>query len=202
MFRVFILSVCCLFLTSSTAWATTDTVQDPVTHVDFPKKISFEADHKTYHLDITGEATRTKFLVKVYSMAHYLQDPVPGNEDSIYHQILDDSKAKQMTIQWLLDIDAGRLKEGFDDSFHKVLKPEEYSQYKKEIDQYLGFILDIKKNGQQILRWIPGGTLAFEWNGELRGTISNPAFTKVVWGMWFSPESPINRSKLVDLVVK
>src|ERR1700730_2086906 len=65
----------------------------------FPSTVSFKYDGQTYSLYKTGESTRKKFLVKVYNVAHYIQDGTKITGET-FQSILIDNRAKQLTLKW------------------------------------------------------------------------------------------------------
>ena len=92
-----------------------DEITNSDTGVAFPKQISFDFDKKSYNLTVTGTATRKKYLVKIYAVAHYLQDgaAITGNQ---FEQMLTDDRAKQLTFKWVRGLTAEQIKEGYEES--------------------------------------------------------------------------------------
>jgi hypothetical protein len=180
-----------------------ETVTDPNTGEAFPKEVNFDYDGKSYALDATGVATRKKLVVKVYSIAHYLQkgEGIQGGDP--FQKILSDNLAKQLTIQWVRDVSHDKMQEAFQEAFHKVF-PDTYNRdMKAPIEQFLKlFPQDVHKGDQYVIRWIPGGTIEVLINGKETGHFTNPEFAKGVWSIWLGPYSIVKRDELVSLMSK
>lgn len=169
-------------------------ITDTKTNVSFPSEVSFTHDGKDYDLRATGVATRKKFFVKVYSVAHYLQ-----NGASI-DQILQDNNAKQLTIKSVYDAPVNKVQEGYRDSFHKAFSAADYAKNEKDIEKFVSFFnTDMKKGDEVVIRWIPGGNIETLINGNTVGTITNKEFATGLWNIWFGPESIVKREDLTKL---
>ena len=106
-------------------------IRDESTGVTFPRTVSFDHDGKQYNLDATGVATRG---FKVYSVASYLQK---GQRRRRYLQtILQDSQAKQLTMKWVHEASADKVKNGYMESFRKVLSEAQMNQLQNEINTF------------------------------------------------------------------
>lgn len=166
----------------------------------FAKEVSFVAEGKTYDLQLTGTAVRKKFVVKVYDVGHYLEKGAVLSGDK-FEQILNDDKAKQLTMKWIRSVTAEQIQNGYKESFKAVLSPEEQTALNQDINTFIAFFnVGINKGGEQVLRWIPGGTIEFDMNGAKVGSIKNPAFAKGLWSIWFGPHSVVNRDNLVSQI--
>lgn len=191
--------ICCFTLLATFTFAE---VRDSTTGEVFPNEVSFEYQGKPFKLQITGEATRKKFFVSVYSVAHYLQEGAPmASGANKIQTILDEDTAKQLTFKWVRTVEAAKVKEGYDESFKKTLSPFEYAQLQNEITHFLSYFnQEVKKGDEQVLRWLPGGSIEVIIKGNKVGTISNPAFAKALWSIWFGDKSVVDREKLVSLL--
>lgn len=207
LFRVFACTAC---LCTVSAWAadaatknapTTSSeasVEETSTKTKFPAVITAQHDGKDYTMNITGTATRSKFFVNVYAVASYVQDPVKGKKEAIFDELLSDSKAKALQFNWVHDADQQKVRDGFIESFKKVLSEKDYAALKPQIDQFVSFYPDIKVGDKQSLRWFPDGSVDVEINGVNKGTIKNPAFAQALWSIWLGPKSVVSRNKLVN----
>lgn len=201
--RALIFASCTLFLSlaSVALFAQTEEIRDSSTGSFFPREVTVTYEGKSYTLQATGVATRKKFFVKVYSVAHYLQkDAFPVNGDK-FAEILTDGKAKQLTIKWVHKADAKKVQEGYLESFKNSLTAEEFTGLKSKIEQYAHFFAaDVQKGDEHILRWFPGGTIEVVINGEKAGSITDPAFAKGLWSLWFGDKSVVDRNQLISLM--
>lgn len=176
-------------------------VRDPSTGETFPSEVTFEHAGKEYHLQATGVSTRKKFFVKVYSVAHYLEQGGDNAKGDKFQQILQDDKAKQLTLKWLRNVNKGKVQEGYQESFKNTLSGTQYLQLQKEITTYTNFFnQDVQKGEEQILRWLPGGEIEVIINGNKAGSITNQEFAKALWNIWFGSKSVVDRNNLVSLM--
>ncbi len=167
----------------------------------FPAQVSFEHAGTKYQLEKTGEATRKKFFVKVYYVASYLENGVVTNKANAFDQILTDNKAKQLTLKFVHEASASKIHEAYEDSFKKEISGEEYAAMRKDIDTYMGFFnADVNVGDEQVIRWLPGGYIEVIINGKSAGNITNPAFAKALFSIWFGPNSIVKREDLVALI--
>lgn len=177
-------------------------VEDPTTRVEFPDKVVFESEGKPVEMKATGVATRTKFFVKVYSVAHYLQDPVVGDANKVFEEIFDKSKAKQLTLTWVRGVETKRIQDGFLESFEKTLSRADHDRLRGEIEKFISFFsTDSKEGDRYVIRWVPEGKIEVEVDGKRVGEIVNPEFAAATWGIWLGPKSIVNRHKLISLVI-
>ncbi len=188
------------FCVASTFLSAQGEISDSSTGEVFPKDVSFEHDGKQFHLQATGVATRKKFFVKIYSVAHYLQDGAQKSGGDILQIIMQDDNAKQLTLKWVRNIEAEKVKEGYHDSFKGALSELEFTQLQNEINQYLLFFnTNIQKGDEHILRWLPGGYVEVLINGNQVGNITNKDFAKALWSIWFGAKSVVDRNNLISL---
>lgn len=191
------MAICCFCTILAQVWGD---VKDNTTGDVFPSEVSIDHDGKTYHLDATGVATRKKFFVVVYSVAHYLQRDAKTGEDK-FQQILQDDAAKQLTIKWARNIPADKVQEGFMESFKKSLSPAELSKLQNNISQFVGFFNhEVNKGSETVIRWLPGGFVEVDVNGKLVGSFTNPEFAKGLWNIWFSQKGAVDRNQLTSLM--
>ena len=172
----------CLSFATAFSYANSDTIRDPTTNKNFPKFVTVEDNDSSYVLEATGILTRTKFFIKIYTVVHYLQNPVSGSQKSLFNQIFDDRNAKQLSFTWIYSVDAQRVQTTFLAAFQKNLSAEKQKALQHEIDQFLSYYSNgVNVNDTHNLRWLPGGLLEIEMNGELKGTFVNLEFAKAVW---------------------
>lgn len=190
--------LCC---NSLTAIGAADQIVDSATGLSFPRVVSFSADGQHYDLHATGVATRKKFVVKVYSVAHYLQDAGALQGADKFQAILDSDQAKQLTLQFDRSLTAQQIQDGYRESFHKEMSPQELAQLQPQIDQYLSaFSNGVQKGDEQILRWLPGGRIELILGGQTVVSITNAQFARSLWSIWFGPHSVVDRQALTSLL--
>lgn len=176
-------------------------ITDSGTGQTFPSQVSFENAGKKYNLNATGTSTRKKFFVKVYGVAHYLQDGAYKSGADKFQVILSDQFAKQLSLKWVHDADAKRIQEGYHESFQKTLSPQDYNQMLNDINQYVSFFnANFQKGDEHEIRWIPGGIIEVNYNGKKVGSVTNPNFARALWSIWFGEKSVVNRDNLTNLL--
>lgn len=177
-----------------------NTIRDRSTGKSFPMTVSFQAEGKDYNLEATGVSTRKKFFVKVYSVAHYMEDPTSVKGEDVYDNILRSNKAKQLTSVWVRNVNQKKVQNGYRESFGKILSSQEMSQLKADMDKYLDFFGDVHTDDQHVIRWLPDGTVTVEINGEMKGSVNNPTFARALWSVWFGKKSVVKRDQLVSQI--
>ena len=179
-----------------------NTIQDRTTNISFPTEVSFDNAGENYSLEVTGVAVRKKFFVKVYAVAHYMEKPEKGSRKTVINDVLNDHRAKQLTIHWLRSVSGDKIRDGYLDALSSILGRSNSSKMAKISESLTDYFSDgAKKNDQHILRWMPDGTLIVEINGEVVGTIEDDTFAKAVWEIWFGPRSVVNRNQLIEHLV-
>ncbi len=185
------------FCVSSLGLYAQTTVVDSSTGESFPREISFDHEGKSYQLQATGVATRKKFFVKVYSVAHYLQAGAAKGGADILSVIMQDNNAKQLTIKWVRNVEAAKVQDGFRES----LSASEQANQQGDINKFVQwFSRDVQKGDEHVLRWLPGGYVEVLLNGTKVGSLTNPAFAKGLWSIWFGENSVVDRNSLISLI--
>lgn len=175
-------------------------VTDKATGESFPASVSFKSEGKDYQLEATGVSTRKKLIIKVYSVAHYLQKDATAGSDNL-QTILSDLNAKQLSIKWVRAVPEDKVQEGYSESFKTAIQDPAYTKAQTAIKTYLAFFdQDVKKGDEHIIRWIPGGTIEVLINGTTAGTIKDPEFAKGLWNIWFGTKSVVKQDALMSLM--
>jgi hypothetical protein len=184
--------------------AAQDTVEEKSTGKQFPKSVSFAGDYKTHNLQLTGLGLRKKFWAKVYGMAHYMEGgrTFKSKKDALT-TALSDQYAKQITMVFVRDVDAGKIQDAFSDGFKKNASKTEMEQISELVDQFVGFFTEDIKNGERIvLRTQPGGRVMTIIHGAEQKPIDSVTFSSVLWRIWLGKHSIVDRNRLVEMVVE
>ncbi len=178
-----------------------ETVQEPSTGKTFPASVRYTKDGTEYPMTLTGVAVRKKIVFKVYGMAHYAQDPVKGTKEDVLASMLVDGKARQITMDFARDVDAGKIRDAYMDGFRDNATAEELKTIQPLVDQFVGFFAkEVKENQQFIVRWLPGGVVVATVAGEEKPPITNPLFARVLWSIWLGKDSIVDREDLVSRI--
>jgi hypothetical protein len=177
-----------------------DNVTDRATGISFPREVSFESKGKNYQLQATGVATRKKLIIKVYSIASYLQKDAQGGP-SVLDQILSDENAKQLSMKYVRNVNVNQIQDAFRDSFKKVFQGQEGNpQLQGTIETFLRlFNQGVSSGDEYVFRWLPGGVVDVLINGNRVGGVTNAAFAKGLWEIWLGSNSIVRRDDLLSL---
>lgn len=176
-------------------------IRDNATGETFPEEVSFEHGGKEFHLKATGVATRKKFFVKVYSVAHYLEEAANQAGGDRIQIIMQDDNAKQLTLKWQRSIDGHKVQEGYQESFRNALSNVELSQLQNQINEYLNYFSQgVHKGDEHVIRWLPGGYIEVIINGNSVGSITSKQFAKGLWSIWFGTKSVVDKERLISLM--
>jgi hypothetical protein len=191
---------CCAGILSAAAQ---DRVQESSTGKSFPVQLSITNEGKTYTLSLTGTTVRKKMIFKVYGIAHHMEDPQPGSLESVIAGVLTDGKAKQITMEFVRDVDVEKIQGAYRDGFKENTTEAEAKAIAPLVDQFLGYFKkEIKENDRFVLQWLPGGVIIAETQGTIHPPIKNVTFAKALWSIWMGEESIVDREELVERIVK
>ena len=198
--RTFVLEIALVFLFlpfDGIAGDLRTRVVEPVTGITFPSEVRFSQDGEDHTLQLTGVAARTKWLFRVYAIAHYLQAPKgTGIPDCKY--ISTDGPAKQMTIQYARNVPAKKITKILREDFELNTTPSEYREIEKYVEQMLAyFVFPVKKGDVFVMRWLSGGRVYLEFNGKKLGDVKSTLFAHTLWAIWFGQHSVVDREALM-----
>lgn len=186
---------CCMFSLSLQAQGN---ITDSATGESFPRDITINYNGKQYDLVTTGVSTRKKLFVKVYSIASYLQKGAAQNKSDVLQALLNDNNAKQVTMKWVRDVGVDKIQETYRESLSKSL-PNAQGQLKNDINQFLSFFnTPVRKGDVTNIKWLPGGYIEVDLNGNKVGSLVNKDLAQGVWKVWFGDKSPVNRDNLIS----
>lgn len=177
---------------------TANAITDSATGQSFPDTVSVSVDGSDKTLDVTGVSTRKKFFVKVYSVAHYMEDP-QGRGNALVEDIMNSDKPKQLYLKWVRTANGKKVQDGYKESFDKVAGRGRGSNIQSDVNKYIGyFSRGVREGDTHQMNWLPDGTIEVYINGNQVGTIKNEEFAKALWSIWFGRKSVVNRNQLVS----
>jgi hypothetical protein len=187
-----------LILFTVAAAVAQESVQEPSTGKSFPVAVKYARNGVEYPMSLTGVAVRKKLVFKVYGMAHYEQDPVKAPKEEALGAMLVDGKARQITMDFARDVDAGKIRDAYMDGFRENATADEFKSIQPMVDQFVGFFSnEVKENQQFVVRWLPGGVVVATVAGEEKPSIASPLFARVLWSIWLGKDSIVDRDDLV-----
>jgi hypothetical protein len=181
-----------------------NTVEERSTGVRFPETVSFQHGDDEYTLQITGVALRKKFFVKVYGIAHYWNAGSAGihDKDDAFAAALSDEYAKQITMEFVRDVEAKKIEDAFREGFKKMASKEEWTEISSLVDRFLANFHGGAEPGKRyVLRWLPGGIVTAFIHGEESDPIESVTFATALWRIWLAKGSIVDRERLVEMAV-
>jgi hypothetical protein len=200
--RVCSLTLALLFASASLLVAQ-ETVKENSTGKSFPTTITVSHGGKNLQLALTGTTVRKKIVVKVYAIAHYMQDPPKGKESDVLAAVLTDGKAKQITMEFVREVGKEKIQGAYRDGFEENATKDELKAIAPLVEQFVGyFTTDVKENDMFIVRWLPGGVVQAQVQGTEKPAITNATFARILWSIWFGEDSIVDREDLINRCVK
>ena len=172
-------------------------VVEPVTGIAFPSEVRFSQDGEDYTLRMTGTAARTKWFFRVYAIAHYLQTSKEARPFNPTNP-LTDGPAKQMTIQYARNVPAQKITRILREDFELNTTPSEYREIATDVERMLAyFVHPVKKGDVFVMRWLSGGRVYLELNGQKLGEAKNGLFARTLWAIWLGEHSVVDPKALM-----
>ncbi len=171
---------------------------------NFSNNVVIDYNEQQFNLSLTGLTIRKKFFLKIYSMAHYIEmnPDVSTNETSdkeIYNTILQHNGAKQISMKFMRSLTADQIKDSLLSGIVKNSDEAQFQQILPDVERFNRAIsADVKENDEFVLRWLPDGTLVSLFQGQEISTIKNENFARILWSIWFSKDSVVDRKSLIE----
>ncbi|MCK5572688.1 MAG: chalcone isomerase family protein, partial [Bacteroidetes bacterium] len=129
-----------------------------------------------------------------------MEDPQSGSTEELIQAVLTEEKAKQITMDFVRDVGSSQIQDAYRDGFEENATADELKSIESEVEQFAGYYAnEIQENDQLVLRWLPDGTIIAIIKGEEQPPITNPTFARVLWTIWFGPDSIVDPEELVAL---
>lgn len=144
-------------------------------------------------LKLNGVAYRKALgFIKVYAVGLYLEKPTHDAED-----VIRSEQVKQLLFHYLTDkATSKKLQEGYLDLMKACNPPEMIERNKDDVALYASWMdKDMRPHLTSVSTYIPGKGLTLEYQGEVRGTISNPEFVQMYYRYNFGEKA---NSKIRD----
>ncbi len=173
-------AVLCLLVGFGYAWAA-DEVE--VLGVKFPTEKVVAG--KT--LKLNGVAYRKAMgFIKVYVVGLYLENPTKNPEE-----VINSEQTKQLYFQYLTSkATAKKLQEGFLDMMKECNPADMLERNKADVALYASWLdKDMQPGLTSVSTYIPDKGISLEYQGEAKGTISNPEFVKMYYQYNFGEKS-------------
>lgn len=159
------------------------------TGTEYPDTITIPTTAGDQVLTVTGAALREKTILKVdvYTIASYVAEGADlGGDRAAAILTLDAPKRLRM------DLRRSFSREKLIGAFREVIESNypDLTPIAADLAAFEAYFTRDAQSGDVIIfTWLPGQGLATELNGEVTGTIANPAFVEALWSVWFGGES-------------
>lgn len=129
-------------------------------------------------LILNGTGIRKKFGFKIYVGGLYLK---AKSSDS--QKIINADEPMVITLTYKRNGPKDKITGVFAEGM-KYAAGADYDAMKGNIDQFIAFTPNAKKKDVWVYKYLPGEGITFSINGELKGTITDPKFKKVLFAIW------------------
>jgi len=169
----------------------------------FPHNIVVEHNNKQLDLFMTGLTIRRKYFLKIYSMAHYIEQQPDGldsgiSDEIIYKNILQNNGAKQISMVFLRSLTAQQIQKSLRSGIELNTNKQEYLQILPQVEEFMHAIdEDVKKNDEFIIRWFPDGSVISIFHNKKISAIKSDRFARTLWLIWFGDHSVVDRKSLI-----
>jgi len=169
----------------------------------FPQNIVIEYNNEQLDLFMTGLTIRRKFFLKIYSMAHYIEQlPVVTGSDisgnHIYKSILQNNGIKQITMVFMRKLSAEQIQDSLRSGIQLNSNEADYLKILPQVEEFMRAITaGVKKNDEFIIRWLPDGSIISFFQGTQISSIKNVKFAETLWAIWFGDFSVVDRKALI-----
>ncbi len=138
-------------------------------------------------LKLNGVGYRKAFgFVKVYAVGLYLENPTHDPD-----QVINSEQIKHMVTYYLTSkATAKKLKAGFIEEITSCNPPDMVARQQANIDKYASWLdKDMKPGLTSVSTYIPGKGLTLEYQGRIKGTITDPEFARMYYTYNVGPKA-------------
>ena len=135
-------------------------------------------DNRT--LVLNGAGIRSKFFVKVYVGALYLEETVKDSNIILASQ---GGKSMQMTMLYK-KVEAEKITNGWTDGFRSNLSGEEFSRLNDRLEAFNALFPDLQAGDTVRMNYSPGIGTRLAVNGELLGVVKGEDFVTALLKVW------------------
>ncbi len=164
-----------LFLLGNVAWG------GSIAGVDVADSILLEDGSR---LQLNGAGVRSKFFVKVYVGALYLQEVTADAEDAITMP-----GPKQVRMHFVYDeVARKKITAGWDDGFESNLSQDAFQDLSSRLDRFNSLFEDMRAGEEIVLTYIPARGTRVQIKGQDRGVIEGKDFAQALLRVWLGEE--------------
>ena len=136
-------------------------------------------------LVLNGAGIRKKFIIKVYVGSLYLTV-----KRSSASEILDDPGAKRIVMNFLYEVSADTLVEGWNKGFAENNSSQELLPLQDRIKQFNSYFSTVLKGDIIRLDYLPEEGTQVWINDTLKGSVPGEGFSRALLKIWLGPNPP------------
>lgn len=138
-------------------------------------------------LKLNGSGIRTKFFIKVYAGGLYLQQAGQSNT----MKIIQADEPMAIRMQWMRDVDGGRIVDGWNSGFSHSLNGNT-APFQDKIDRFNSvFKNGVKKGEVHDIVYMPGSGITVLKDGSVVEKLDGKDFKEAVFGIWLGENTEI-----------
>ena len=141
------------------------------------------------NLTLNGVGLRKKFFVKIYVGGLYLPQ-----KSSDADAIIISAGPDRVLMHMIYAVSKEQFTDAWHDDF-KANNPQDYEALHDQIEQFIAWFSDSKKDDVVTMDWVPGQGTQISWNGSFRGNIPGDAFHKALLRVFLGPNPPTSDLK-------
>jgi hypothetical protein len=174
---------CCLYI--SLLLLPVQTMADTeVAGVKLPAQYTIDSQP----LLLNGAGVRSKFFVKVYVGALYLEEATQSSAAAI---AADGPKSMQMVMLYK-EVEARKITQGWEDGFENNLDKNEFDQVAGRLKKFNALFPDLHQGDHVFMDYQPGAGTTLGINGKKLGRIEGDDFYTALIKVWLG-ESPADK---------
>ena len=152
-------------------------------------KIPDSAKVEGQDLKLNGAGIRTRFFIKVYVAAMYLEQKISATD-----AVLANKGVKRMALHIMRDLNADVFSNALQDGLKANNSPQELAKIEDKVKEFSGIMAavgGVKKGDVVQLDYLPVSGTRVVINGDSKGTISGEDFFRSLLKVWLG-EQPID----------
>ena len=141
------------------------------------------------NLVLNGVGLRTKVFFKIYVGAFY--QPQKSDDPAT---IIASTGPNRVLMHMIYEVSKEQFADAWHDDF-KANNPDSYDALHDQIEQFIAWFGDSKKDDVITIDYVPGQGTQISWNGTFRGNIVGDAFHKALMNVFFGSDPPTKSLK-------
>lgn len=155
----------------------------PAAEPGFPAAITADVGGRPARLVLTGSALRTKYLLRVYTVASYVQEGVAVRSPEALANL---DAPKLLLLHFERDVDGATMGASFRDSIGRGHPAPAFARELAALERH--FVANPVKAGDRIaLTHVPAAGLGVRVNDRPPVLIPSVPFAQAAWGTYFGP---------------